>query len=352
MGTDSSVNRKDTLKALLAAPGSTAGKLLPHDKTEQISNPSGQRVGAGAVRAMGLSLQKLTAEADHARSLQTQIETGSTVVELDPGLIEPSIVRDRLSPADDESFLELVESIGANGQQVPILVRPHPGQAGRYQVAYGHRRLRAAETLEKKVRAIVREMTDAQLVIAQGKENLERRDLTFIERALFAKALEDQGFDRATVMAALAVHKAELTRFIAVARAIPIEVIQAIGPAPRAGRPRWMSLSRLLEGKHASGTLQRVLAEPVFKAADSDTRFVRVYAALSRASASQSHTEVWRSEAGEPVVRVDRSRKITRLDISETVAPQFGTFVVSKLPTLYAEFLSATRQTSQHDEST
>jgi ParB family transcriptional regulator, chromosome partitioning protein len=300
---------------------------------------------------MGLSLQKLTAEADNARSLRTQIEAGSTVVELEPGLIEPSIVRDRLSPADDESFLQLVESIEANGQQVPILVRPHPAQAGRYQVAYGHRRLRAAETLNKKVRAIVREMTDAQLVIAQGKENLERRDLTFIERALFAKALEDQGFDRATVMAALAVHKAELTRFIAVARAVPIEVIQAIGPAPRAGRPRWMSLSRLLDGKHASNTLERILAEPVFKAADSDTRFVRVYAALSRASVSQSHTKVWRSEAGEPVVRIDQSKKSTRLDINETVAPEFGTFLISKLPTLYADFLSGTRDMSQSDES-
>ena len=219
------MNRKDTLKALLGSSIPPAKKEPPRGIDDRDSNQPPQRVGAGAVRAMGLSLQKLTAEADQARALQTQIEAGSTVVELDPDLVDPSFVIDRLSPADDDSFLELVESIEANGQQVPILVRPHPDQSGRYQVAYGHRRLRAAITLKIKVRAIVRDMTNVQLVIAQGKENLERRDLTFIERALFAKALEDEGFDRATVMAALAVHKAELTRFIAVARAIPLEVI-------------------------------------------------------------------------------------------------------------------------------
>jgi ParB family chromosome partitioning protein len=190
------------------------------------------------------------------------------------------------------------------------------------------------------VRAIVRDMTNVQLVIAQGKENLERRDLTFIERALFAKALEDEGFDRATVMAALAVHKAELTRFIAVARAIPLEVIQAIGPAPRAGRPRWMALARLLDGKNAARTLERVVAEPVFKAADSDTRFVRVYAALNRAPVKSTNTELWRPPGGEPVVKIDRSANVTRLEVNEKVAPEFGAFLIEKLSTLYEEFSS------------
>ena len=60
---------------------------------------------------MGLSLQTLTAEADHARTLQAQIEAGSSVVELDPDLIDPSMVSDRFAPTDDESFLELVQSI-------------------------------------------------------------------------------------------------------------------------------------------------------------------------------------------------------------------------------------------------
>jgi ParB family transcriptional regulator, chromosome partitioning protein len=335
------MNRKDTLKALLGSSIPAAGKETPRKGDDRDVNQPQQRVGAGAVRAMGLSLQKLTAEVDQARALQTQIEAGSSVVELDPDLVDPSFVIDRLSPTDDDSFLELVQSIEANGQQVPILVRPHPDQSGRYQVAYGHRRLRAATTLKIKVRAIVRDMTNVQLVIAQGKENLERRDLTFIERALFAKALEDEGFDRATVMAALVVHKAELTRFIAVARSIPLEVIQAIGPAPRAGRPRWMALARLLEGKNAARTLERVVAEPVFKAADSDTRFVRVYAALNRAPSKSNSTDLWRAPGGKPVVKIGRSTSVTRLEVDEKVAPEFGAFLIEKLSALYEEFLSS-----------
>ena len=230
------MNRKDTLRALLGSSTSAPEKEeAPASDIRPVPEQPQSRVGAGAVRAMGLSLQKLTAEADRGRVLQAQLEGGSNVVEIDPDCIDPSFISDRLSPADDDLFRELVESIATHGQQVPILVRPHPNQPGRYQIAYGHRRVRAASTLKKKVRAIIRALTNAELVIAQGKENLERRDLSFIERALFAKALEDEGFEPATVIAALTVHKAEMTRFIAVARSIPFNIIQAIGPAPRPG---------------------------------------------------------------------------------------------------------------------
>src|SRR5690606_36556655 len=54
------------------------------------------------------------------------------------------------------------------------------------------------------VRAVVRDLSDTELVLAQGKENAERRSLSFIERAFFAKALIDHGFDRATAQAARA----------------------------------------------------------------------------------------------------------------------------------------------------
>jgi ParB family chromosome partitioning protein len=289
---------------------------------------------------MGLSLQKLTADADRGRVLQAQLEGGASVIELDTELIDPSFISDRLSPADDDSFRELVESIATHGQQVPILVRPHPGQAGRFQIAYGHRRARAASTLKKKVRVIIRNMTDAELVIAQGKENLERRDLSFIERALFAKALEDKGFDRATVIAALTVHKAEMTRFISVARSIPFDVVQAIGPAPKAGRPRWMTLARKIEEKHASRVLERLFADPSFRSADSDTRFVRVLAAIETASPKTTEAGAWRNRSGQPIVKIDRSGSTTRLMVDEKLAPDFGAFLIDRLPLLYEEFSS------------
>ena len=64
---------------------------------------------------------------------------------------------------------------------------------------------------------VVRQMSDAELVVAQGQENSARRDLSFIERALYAAKLEEAGFDRETIMAALNVDKTGLSRLISVA---------------------------------------------------------------------------------------------------------------------------------------
>uniref|UniRef100_UPI001D0E2864 ParB/RepB/Spo0J family partition protein n=1 Tax=Klebsiella pneumoniae TaxID=573 RepID=UPI001D0E2864 len=77
---------------------------------------------------------------------------------------------------------------------MPILVRPHPTIDGRYQVAYGHRRLVAVRQLGFKVKAVIRELSDDQLVVSQGQENNARTNLSYIERALFASRLEDRSF--------------------------------------------------------------------------------------------------------------------------------------------------------------
>jgi ParB family transcriptional regulator, chromosome partitioning protein len=338
------MNRKDTLRTLLGSSKQAPKNEVAPSSSAAIADQAPLRIGSGAVRAMGLSLQKLTAEADQGRALQAQLEAGSYIVDLEPDLIDPSFVADRLSPADDDAFRDLVESIGTHGQQVPILARPHPEQPGRYQLAYGHRRLRAVAVLKKKIRAVIRNMTDAELVIAQGKENLERRDLSFIERALFAKSLEDRGFERATIMAALAIHKAEMTRFITVARSVPVDIIQAIGPAPKAGRPRWMMLAHHLKAKHAGRTLERLFTDSSFKSTDSDSRFVRVLAALDPMPMKSIKSNTWRNCRGQPVIRIEYSATTTRLAIDEKLAPEFGAFVVEKLSNLYDDFLSQTAQ--------
>ena len=161
-----------------------------------------------------------------------------------PTLIDPSFIRDRLGDANAAEFE--ASSQYCRVASKPILVRPSAHSQGRYQVAYGHRRLEALQRLGRPVKAIVRQLTDEELVVAQGKENLERRDLSFIERALFAARLEDRGFARSALIAALAVHKGNLSTMITVARSVPEQLILAIGPAPKIGRPRWALLSEML----------------------------------------------------------------------------------------------------------
>src|SRR5690606_32194417 len=106
------------------------------------------RAASGAVKAMGLSLGGLSREIEDARRLKESLSVADRVVEIEPELIDTSFVSDRLGHADgDEDFQALMHSIEASGQQVPVLVRPHPERSGRFQTAYGHRRIRAAARL-------------------------------------------------------------------------------------------------------------------------------------------------------------------------------------------------------------
>jgi ParB family transcriptional regulator, chromosome partitioning protein len=93
------------------------------------------------------------------KELEKQLADSQAIVELDPANIQSSFVPDRMA-ASSEDHDKLMASIRLTGQQVPILVRPHPSQEGHYQVAYGHRRLRAVTELGRKVRAVVRDLSD------------------------------------------------------------------------------------------------------------------------------------------------------------------------------------------------
>ena len=125
-----------------------------------------------------------------AEEIEQKLIEGQTVVELDPSVVDDSSVPDRME-ATQEQNAAFREMIREHGQSVPILVRPKPEQPGRFEVAFGHRRLRAARELGIKVRAVVKNLTDVELVVAQGQENSGRTDLTFIERARFAARLEE-----------------------------------------------------------------------------------------------------------------------------------------------------------------
>jgi len=290
---------------------------------------------------MGLSLGRITEDAAKAETLEQQLARGEMIHDLDPGNVEPSFVDDRLARTEDIEFRRLVDSIATSGQQVPILVRPHPDRAGYYQVAYGHRRLSACQELGKTVKAIVRSLTNDELVVAQGKENAERRNLSFIERAMFAVHLEAEGFERATIQAALAVHPAELTRLLSVARSIPTDVITAIGPSPRAGRPRWMELAKLLELPSSRDTMTMLIGQSSFQRMSSDNRFDLAIKKLRvEVRNSDGESAIIRNRFGYPVIRTERSPTTLRLIVDLKVEPGLDEHLLALLPGLIAEFSS------------
>lgn len=321
------MKRKDTLRSLL---GGTAPAPLETEGT-----PAVARVPSGAVRAMGLNLGQLREE---AQNLRAQIEAGAAVVDIDPAKVEASFVTDRIAADSEAELRELVQSIAESGQQVPVLVRPHPDNPGHYQMAYGHRRLLAAKRLGLPLKAVIRPLSDAELVVAQGKENIERRNLSFIERALFAAHLEAHGFDRPTLHAALAVQSAEMTRYLQVARSIPRNVVLAIGAAPRTGRPRWLELQRLFAHPRASELAEKAMAAPGFRALNSDARFQRIFETLRQADEAPEPDPYWRSPEGDPVVKIEQGPQGTKLTVNDRLAPEFGQFLIGQLDALYAAF--------------
>ncbi|MBY3060348.1 plasmid partitioning protein RepB [Rhizobium leguminosarum] len=319
--------RRDQLKAMMA-PITT----LPAAREDRSTRAP---VSSGSLKAMGLSLQSLSDDADEAQVLRAQLASGSQVVELDPDLVDPAFIRDRLNIIDGDEFETFKAGLSEDGQQVPILVRPRADAPGRYQAAYGHRRVAALRALGRPVKAIVRELSDEQLIVAQGKENTDRKDLSFIERALFAARLEDRGFSRVAIMASLSVPKGNLSTMISLVRELPEDLIVAIGAAPKIGRPRWEQLASLV--KEGETKWREVVSDPNFQTGQSDARFERMLKALVRRPKKPA-THVVKSDDGKQVARVERVKEQTRVTIDGRHAPDFGAYLVDHLPEIYAAF--------------
>lgn len=172
--------------------------------------------------------------------------------EVDLAEIADSEISDRFDVAD--GLDELVESIRASGQQLPALLRYRRGAGPRYEVVYGRRRIAACRILGIKVKAYIKEMDKREALVSQALENSARLERSFIEQAVFAARLEDNGFSRSEIGDVLAVDKGTLSKLISVARDVPEAVVYRIGAAHDAGRRPWLELRRLVKLDGATGT--------------------------------------------------------------------------------------------------
>ncbi len=290
----------------------------------------------GALSAVSRSLDGLTDRARRADQIEEQLVQGQTVVSLDTSLIDPSPVPDRMAQSEEEAA-QFRETIRASGQNSPILVRPHPKAIGRYEAAFGHRRLRAARELGIAVKAVVRQLSDVELIIAQGQENSARSDLTFIERARFASRLEERGYGREVIAQALAVDKAQLSKLIAVATRVPSEIIEWIGPAPGFGRDRWQALAEGMADQAVRKKALNFVEAESASALDTDKRFAALMDAL-RERVEPQKAETCVAADGTRIATIRRSSRNISLQFDDRIAPQFGNFVHQKLEELYQAY--------------
>lgn len=93
---------------------------------------------------------------------------------------------------DEAALEELASSIATRGVIQPIIVRPHPLGDG-YQLVAGERRWRAAQKARlHEIPALVRILSDREVMALALIENLQREDLNPVEEARAYQRLSDE----------------------------------------------------------------------------------------------------------------------------------------------------------------
>lgn len=126
--------------------------------------------------------------------------------------VVPSPMQPRTEFAD-EYLDELVESIREKGIIQPLIVR---WAAGRYELIAGERRWRASRKLGlEKVKIIVREASDQEVLEMALVENLQREDLNPIEEArAYSRLAVDFGMKQAEIASRVGKNRATVANAI------------------------------------------------------------------------------------------------------------------------------------------
>ena len=294
----------------------------------------------GAAKSLSASIDELAKQA-------SQKLDGEAIIELDPAQLDVSFVADRLPETNDEEYRELLDAIRERGQDSPILVRPHPETSGRYMIVFGHRRVRAAQELGIKVKAVIKPLADLEHILSQGQENSARANLSFIERVFFAARLEALGFEREAIQAALTVDYQTLSKMLTIPKVIPEHILLAIGPAKGIGRDRWLELRKLIEIPGKKDAAEELLATSAFEKASSVDRFEQLYGYLKGEKQKKPVTKAarrpgasWTATDKSVSVVIKQNGKSATLALSAANGPRFADWLSRNLDQLYASFQS------------
>jgi ParB family chromosome partitioning protein len=292
----------------------------------------------GAAKTVVRSIEDL---AENAKRLMD----GEAIVEIDPGLLDVSFVSDRLSD-DDEEYVELKQAIREQGQMTPVLVRPSSADRQRYMVIFGHRRVKVAQELGLKVKAVVKAVDDVTSVIAQGQENSARSNLSFIERAYFAHNLLDAGMSKDVIRSALGADEALLSKMLSVADVVPPALMRKLGACKKIGRDKWLSLRQLLLNPAYAEVAIAFAGKAEFEALPIDGRFDALHAHLKRykvrstAKTPQNAASSRRWNAkdnGLSLTMNTKARKVA-IELASAEAKPFAEWLSTCMDRLYDEY--------------
>jgi ParB family chromosome partitioning protein len=122
---------------------------------------------------------------------QAQANPANLVANLEISLIDKNPYQTRVA-FDEETLIELRDSIKEHGVVQPIVVRPAE-QGGRFILVLGERRLRASKMAGKEaIPALVRRLSPQQAAEMTVLENVIREDLNPVEQAEAFRVLSQQ----------------------------------------------------------------------------------------------------------------------------------------------------------------
>jgi len=127
-------------------------------------------------KALGRGIGALFADVDEPASEEAVVELALTDIHANP--YQPR------RKFDQAALKELASSIEKSGVFQPIIVRQPDAEVKKYEIIAGERRFRASKLAKQPtIPAIVREVTEEQMMEVAVLENLQREDLTALEEA-------------------------------------------------------------------------------------------------------------------------------------------------------------------------
>lgn len=195
---NASVNERKGRKKLGKGLGALMGEVQREEPLVRGSRASHGGTGQGGAGQGGVGRDGAGPEAAPAYGSDPASGAASALQVLDIAAIEPLPGNPR-KHFDENALDELAASIASRGVIQPIIVRA-TGQ-GTYQLVAGERRWRAAQKARlHEIPALVRDLSEREVMALALIENLQREDLNPVEEArAYQRLADDEGMTQAEI---------------------------------------------------------------------------------------------------------------------------------------------------------
>lgn len=160
---------------------------------------------------------------------------------------------------------ELASNILENGQVQPIVVRE---VNGKYEVIAGERRWRACSLINKKVKAVIKNLTDEDAFILQAAENIKQELSHYSQSISYYKILSEEKISQRTLAKKLGISKSSLSNLLSFAL-IPPALWDAVGDMKKVTIKTACFIKQLLDSDHNILTELIAIASEIQKGAGS-----------------------------------------------------------------------------------